>query len=65
MSGGNDGGDGRDDGSGADHWRGVVAAVVLLACLVGGGLWLAQALRGAAQVQDCVAAGRSNCAPLQ
>jgi len=27
-------------------------------------LWLTHVLGGAASVQDCVAAGRSNCAPV-
>lgn len=66
LSGSNNGGDDEDVGrDGGSNWRGVVAALILLACLVGGGLWLAQTLRGAAQVQDCVAAGRTNCAPVR
>lgn len=68
LSGGNDGrptANDRDGDADGPNWRGIAAAVILLACLVGGGLWLAQALRGAARVQDCVAAGRSNCAPVQ
>jgi len=44
--------------------RQVVAALILLAVLIGGGLWLTQALRGAATIQDCVSAGRTNCAPI-
>lgn len=45
--------------------RQIVAALILLAVLVGGGLWLAGALRSAATIQDCVSAGRTNCAPIQ
>ncbi len=45
--------------------RQIVAAVILLAALVGGGLWLTGALRGAATIQDCVSAGRTNCAPIR
>lgn len=45
--------------------RQIVAAIVLLAVLVGGGLWLTGALRGAATIQDCVSAGRTNCAPIR
>jgi len=44
--------------------RQVVAALILLAVLIGGGLWLTRALRGAATIQDCVSAGRTNCAPI-
>ena len=69
SSGGSDDGDGNGDAGGnagdGGNWRGIVAALVLLACLVGGGLWLANVLRGAARVQDCVAAGRTNCAPVR
>ena len=50
-----------------DHGRirQIVAVLVVLAVLVGGGLWLTGALRGAATIQDCVAAGRTNCAPIR
>lgn len=44
--------------------RQLVAAVVAIALLLAAGLWLTGALRGTAQIQDCVAAGRSNCAPI-
>ncbi len=45
--------------------RQIVAALILLVVLVGGGLWLTRALRSAATIQDCVSAGRTNCAPIQ
>lgn len=45
--------------------RQVVAVLILLVALIGGGLWLTHALRGAATIQDCVSAGRTNCAPIQ
>ncbi len=45
--------------------RQIVAAVILLVILVGGGLWLTGALRGTSAIQDCVSAGRTNCAPIQ
>ena len=45
--------------------RQLIAAVILLALLVAGGLWLTRTLREAAGIQDCVAAGRTNCAPVQ
>ncbi len=56
----NDSGD-NDSGGSA---RSLVAAVILLAALVACGLWLSGTLRGAASIQDCVAAGRTNCAPI-
>ena len=45
--------------------RQIVAAVIVLAVLVGGGLWLTGALRGTTAIQDCVASGRTNCAPIR
>lgn len=54
-------GEGHDPGPA----RQVVAVVILLILLVGGGLWLVRSLRNTAAIQDCVAAGRSNCAPIR
>ncbi len=45
--------------------RQLVAAVIVLAVLIGGGLWLTGALQGTTAIQDCVAAGRTNCAPIR
>ena len=39
-------------------------ALVLLAVLVGGGLYLVYRLRASADMQDCVMQGRSNCAAV-
>ena len=44
--------------------RQAVAAILLLAALLAAGLWITGALRGAASIQDCVSAGRTNCAPV-
>lgn len=54
-----------DEDQGGTPVRQIVAAVILLVALVGVGLWLTSALRGAATIQDCVAAGRTNCAPVR
>ena len=48
------------DGAG----RGPLIALVLLVILAAGGYWLAEHLRAANRVQDCVMAGRANCAPV-
>ena len=56
----NDGNDG-----GGTPLRQIVAVVLVLAVLVGAGLWITGALRGTASIQDCVASGRTNCAPVQ
>jgi hypothetical protein len=44
--------------------RGAFIALVVVAGLVLGGLWLMRVLGGAADIQDCVASGRTNCAPV-
>jgi hypothetical protein len=36
-----------------------------MAALVLGGLLLVHLLRNAAQLQDCLLSGRSNCAPIE
>jgi hypothetical protein len=45
--------------------RGALIALGVVAVLILAGLWLAHVLGGAAEVQDCVAAGRTNCAPVR
>ena len=52
---------GHEPGSG----RQLAAALIVLAALVAAGLWLTGTLRSAASIQDCVAAGRTNCAPIR
>ena len=44
--------------------RQIIAAVIALVLLVLVGLWLTGTLRSTAQMQDCVASGRTNCAPI-
>ena len=44
--------------------RGALVALAVIALLVAGGLWLMHVLGGAAATQDCVASGRTNCAPI-
>ena len=53
------------DGHDPGPRRQLIAALVLLGLLVGGSLWITGALRGASAIQDCVQAGRSNCAPVE
>ncbi len=45
--------------------RGALIALVVIVALVAGGYWLSQHIRAANRVQDCVMAGRTNCAPVQ
>jgi hypothetical protein len=45
------------------RWAALAGLVFVLA-LVAAGLFLAHELRGMSQLQDCVMAGRTNCAPI-
>ena len=54
--------DSEDDEPGSN--RGALIALGVVVALVAGGLWLSHVLGGAAATQDCVAAGRTNCAPI-
>jgi hypothetical protein len=53
------------DGHDPGPRRQLIATLVLLGLLVVGSLWITGALRGASAIQDCVQAGRSNCAPIE
>jgi hypothetical protein len=44
--------------------RALLAAAFVLVVLVGLGLWLSGVLGSANTIQDCVASGRTNCAPV-
>ncbi len=54
-----------DDGVQGGPGRGALVALVVILLLVVGGLWLARTLHSVGRLQDCVMAGRSNCAPVQ
>jgi hypothetical protein len=54
-----------NEGDDPGRTRQLIAACVVLAALVLAGLWLTGVLRGAANIQDCVSSGRTNCAPVQ
>lgn len=45
--------------------RGPLLALVVIAALIAGGVWLMHALSGSSATQDCVMSGRSNCAPIE
>jgi uncharacterized membrane protein len=52
-----------DDDQGRSPLR-AVAGLVLVVVLILGVLLVMQQLRQAATIQDCVASGRTNCAPI-
>jgi hypothetical protein len=57
--------DNRDDGDGSDgSRRAALAGLVVIAVLVIAGYYLATALRENGRLQDCLASGRTNCAPI-
>jgi hypothetical protein len=47
----------------ADRRLGNAVLLVLLAILIGGGIWLANAMYDQRVLDDCLAQGRRNCAP--
>ena len=55
-----------NDGNSADPKprRAALAGLIFLLALVLAGLYLVHELRSVSQLQDCVMAGRTNCAPI-
>jgi hypothetical protein len=53
--------DSADDGPSR---RGPLIALIVVVVLVAGGIWLSRTLHESGKLQDCVMAGRSNCAPV-
>jgi hypothetical protein len=48
----------------SDRRLGNVVLLLLLAVLVGGGIWLTNAMLEQRTLDDCLAQGRRNCAPI-
>lgn len=44
---------------------GPIIAMAIIAVLVLGTIYIGQRLREAGRIQDCVTAGRTNCAPIE
>jgi hypothetical protein len=42
-----------------------IALLIILVILVGGGIWLANAMFEQRRLDDCLAQGRRNCAPIE
>ncbi len=53
-----------EDDDGAGNRRGALIGLVITALLVVAGYYLMTSLRHQGQVEDCLMAGRGNCAPL-
>jgi hypothetical protein len=48
-----------------DRWIANAILLALLVVVVGGGIWLANAMFNQRMLDDCVAQGRTNCAPIE
>jgi hypothetical protein len=53
-----------DDDPGPNPRRALVGLIAIVA-LIGAVLFIMHRLNQAAQIQDCVASGRTNCAPIE
>ncbi len=49
----------------ADRRLGNVVLLVLLVVVIGGGIWLVNAMYNQRMLDDCLAQGRRNCAPVE
>lgn len=53
----------RDEDEGGRPVAALIGLIVIV-LLVLGGLWLSRLMHRSAEMQDCLASGRTNCAPL-
>jgi len=51
--------------SASDRRLANIALLIILLILVGGGIWLANAMFEQRRLDDCLAQGRRNCAPIE
>ena len=51
--------------SASDRRLANIALLIILLILVGGGIWLANAMFEQRMLDDCVAQGRRNCMPIE
>jgi len=57
-------GPGNDDDDESDRTMVNIVLVVGFVVLVGGGVWLANAMVDAKKADDCLSSGRRNCSPI-
>lgn len=53
-----------DDAEPPASRRGALVAMAVIAVMVLGAMYLTHVLAGVSRIQDCVMAGRRNCAPI-
>ena len=49
----------------SDHTTANIILVVGFVLLVGGGIWLANAMIDARKADECLSSGRRNCSPIE
>jgi hypothetical protein len=48
-----------------DRWVTNLTLLAIVAALIGGGIWMANAMYDVRKIQDCAMQGRRNCAPIE
>ena len=56
---------GGDTGNEKDRRTGNIVLLVFFALLIGGGIWLVNAMIEQRAIDNCLAQGRRNCAPVE
>jgi hypothetical protein len=54
-----------DEGPEPGSWRGPLVGLVVILLIVIAAIFLIGRLRESARMQDCLASGRTNCAPIE
>jgi hypothetical protein len=57
--------DARDPDEEADRTKANIILLVGFVALVGGGIWLANAMIDARKADECISSGRRNCSPIE
>jgi hypothetical protein len=54
-----------EEESDADRRRTNIIMLVIVVVLIGGGIWLVNALIDARKAEECMESGRHNCSPIE